>query len=69
MFSSIAVAAFPGLGHLCPECKAALHSTLRNFRCSKISIGRVSAEEPGVVVEAKGHHVPIRKGFRYPGQC
>jgi hypothetical protein len=32
----------------------ALRPTLRNLRCSKISIGRVSAEEHGVVVEARG---------------
>jgi hypothetical protein len=69
MLSSIAVAAFPDLGHLCSECKAALHSTPRNFRCSKISIGRVSAEESGVVVEARGHHVPIRKGFGTQGSA
>jgi hypothetical protein len=40
-----------------------LRSALRNLRCSKISIGRVSAEEPGVQSKLRGHHIPIRKGF------
>jgi hypothetical protein len=31
-----------------------LRSTLRNLRCSKISIGRVSAEEPGVLSKLGG---------------
>jgi hypothetical protein len=31
-----------------------LRFTLRNLRCSKISIGRVSAEEPGVLSKLGG---------------
>jgi hypothetical protein len=46
-----------------------LRSTLKNLRCSKISIGRASAEEPRGVVEARGYHVPIRKGFGTQKQC
>jgi len=46
----------------------ALRSTLRNLRCSKISIGRVSAEEHGGVIETREHHVSIRKGFCYEHQ-
>jgi hypothetical protein len=37
------------LDTFCPERKVALRSTLGNLRCSKISIGRVSAEEPGIM--------------------
>src|SRR5271156_6998479 len=42
------------LDTFCPERKVALHSTLRNLQCSKISIGRVSAEEPGVLSKPGG---------------
>jgi hypothetical protein len=41
------------LDTFCPERKPALRSIFRNLRCSKISIGRVSAEEPGGVFEAR----------------
>src|SRR5271156_4839725 len=42
------------LDTFCPERKVVLRSTLRNLRCSKISIGRVSAEEPGVLSKLGG---------------
>jgi hypothetical protein len=42
------------LDTFCPERKAALRSTLRNLRCSKISIGRLSAEDLGVLSKPGG---------------
>src|SRR5437868_7742302 len=57
------------LDTFCPERKVALRSTLRNLRCSKISIGRLSAEEPGVLSKPGGYHVPIRKGFGTQGSA
>ena len=40
-----------------------------NLGCSKISIGRVSAEEPGVLSKLGGYYVSIRKGFGTQGSA
>jgi hypothetical protein len=57
------------LDTFCPKRKMALRSTLRNLRCSKISMDRVSAEEPGVLSKPGGTMSPIRKGFGTQGSA
>ena len=57
------------LRHLCPERKVVLRSTLRNLRCSKISIGRMFAEEPWVLSKLGGYYVLLRKGFGTQGSA